>query len=496
MCTIEYSHICVHFMSTVPRQRGAFLNILYNTGWLTIARVSGDLVGVLLFISISRKLGIAEIGEYSFAFAMAALVSAGVGLGLEEYGLREYSRQGLTERRQIFRGIMGLQVGLLPLLALLLAAFLFYSNTSVGTSIVVIIVCVHVLTFQFANMYFIPAFADQKMLMPAVAEFICRVGAICVGTLLVAFAGGNLIVGMAPLAVGTTLLLLVSLTSARHYNGELALSTSLKSLRSVLEKTWPFAVSTIIYNVYNRIGVVMLTTMQGQSETGVYATALKLYEFGTMPLYLLGIAVFPSLSRTYGESREEFCKTADKFLRTALAVAALLAWGLVFVAPNLLGVLLGPEFILARQATQFMAMVSVLGALDIFCLRVMLAMNLQRQRVYVQAVAVGINVALNLLLIPTFGVKGVIISTVVAQLTMVSWYLIYFSREPGMRVIYASLRSFALIVAIVVGSTAILMSLGFSETLIAVMALVALIVAVLSSGFVPAPWQLLRQART
>lgn len=482
-------------MTTVPRQRGAFLNILYNTGWLTVARVSGDLMGVVLFISISRKLGIEAIGEYSFAFAMAALVAAGVGLGLEEYGLREYSRQGITDRRQMFRSVMGLQVSLLPLLAVLLTAFLFYSNISIVTSTVVIVVCVHVVTFQFANMYFIPAFADQKMLMPATVEFICRVGASCVCALLVALAGSNLIVGMTPLAIGTTLLMLIALTSARRYNGELTLSMSPQSMRSVLEKTWPFAVSTIIYNIYNRIPVVMLTTMQSQSQTGIYATALKLYEFGTMPLYLLGIAVFPSLSRNYGENRQEFCKTADKFLRTALAVAAVLAWGLIFVAPNLLGILLGPEFILARQATQFMAVVSVLGALDIFCLRVMLAMNLQRQRVYVQAVAVGINVMLNLLLIPRFGVTGVIFSTVVAQLTMVGWYLVYFRREPDMRIIYATLRSFVLIAAVVVGSSAAAMSMGFHEWITASTALAALVVMILLSGFVPAPWQLLRQAR-
>lgn len=478
--------------SQLQAPRKGFLSILYNTGWLTIARVSGDIAGIVLFISISRNLGLSAIGTYSYAFALSQIAAAAVGLGMDEFGLREYSRLTGDARRAMFRRIMGLQINLLVLVGVVLAIYLSLTGASLEQVIVVFVVAVHVLTFQFALMYFIPSFAAHSMFVPALAEFVCRVGAICIGILIVTIFSGSLGAGMAPLAVGTTLLLLIALISARYYNGEIRPALDWKSMRAVAMDVWPFAVSTIIYSFFNRIAVVLLTSIRGAAETGIYATALKVYEFGLMPLYLLGIAVFPTLSREFERTGGEFGSTADKYLRTSMAVAAVLAWGIVFVAPPALAPLLGAEFEAASLATRLMAIVAFLGALDLACLRVMLAMHLQHQRVRIQGVSVAACVALNLLLIPHFGAYGAIAATVVTQLMMLTCYFwLFWRREPSKHLL-RTVRSFTLIAVLVVGSAATAAAVEVNELIIAAGSLGLLAAALLVSGFVPSPLQLWR----
>ena len=483
---------------TTPSDSGTFRSALVNTGWLTAARLSGDLAGVAFFIAISRRLGVEAVGDYSLAFAVAALVAAVVGLGLEEFGLREYSRLGLAERRALFPSIIGIQVSLLAVILAVGFGYWLLAAQSVSTMLVILQVTAHVLAFQFATMFFIPAFSRQRMFMPALAEFCFRFGSIVVAIGLVVFAGVSLPVAVMPLAIGTLLLLFVALASCARNNGEVVVRVDVAGIRAVMTSAWPIALSTIVYNVFNRAAVVMLSAFRGPAETGLYASALKLYEFGLMPMYLLGVAVFPVLSRSHDMAGDDFATISDKFLRTSLVFGALLAWGLVFVAPALLPIVLGTDFGAAAPATRMMGLVALLAAVDLACLRLMLAMHLQLARLRIQAAAVALNVALNVLLIPPFGLMGAIAATISAQVVMIAWYFSHFARHDGAHRLLATLRQFGGIAAPTLLTAAVAYAAGVQSWLLAALILLLFTVMVSVKGFAPLPRELreLRGTRT
>jgi O-antigen/teichoic acid export membrane protein len=474
------------------RPPSIFRGILLNTGWLTIARASGDVAGILLFIGISRNLGLEAIGQYSYAFAVGTLTAALVGLGMEEFGLREYSRLDTKSRRAMFGDIMGLQLILVIVVVAALAVLLTFAPHARETKLVVVVVTIHVLTFQFANMFFIPSFAGQKMLLPAVAEFVCRVGALVASLLLVTVTKSTLAVTMAPLAVGTTLLMVFALGSAKHFNIEYPLGLPWRRVPSILAAIWPFAVFTILYNIFNRIAIIILAALRGEEAAGIYGTALKLYEFGLMPFFLLGVAAFPALSRSFAEDPGEFGKTAEKVFTTCVLGGALLCWGLVFVAPPLLVLVLGEEFEVARSATRLMGIVACLAAIDAFALRLMLAMHLQKQRMKIQALAVVVQVALLSALVPVFGVTGAIAATVGAQVLMIAGYFVCFGRSAAARHLIRAMRTFVILVSIVVLTGVGLFLLEVGEHYLAIGTFVALVLTAMMMNFLPMP---LRRAR-
>ncbi len=61
-------------------------------------RISADVLNFLLFLVVSRRFGPEGMGEYGYGFALAGLVYYAATLGIDEYGVREYSRLPVERR--------------------------------------------------------------------------------------------------------------------------------------------------------------------------------------------------------------------------------------------------------------------------------------------------------------------------------------------------------------------------------------------------------------
>ena len=66
------------------------MRVINNALWLSLSRVLGDILSFVLFVAIARDFGPAGTGEYSYAFAIGALVALAASSGFEEFGVREY----------------------------------------------------------------------------------------------------------------------------------------------------------------------------------------------------------------------------------------------------------------------------------------------------------------------------------------------------------------------------------------------------------------------
>jgi O-antigen/teichoic acid export membrane protein len=328
------------------------------------------------------------------------------------------------------------------------------------------------------------------MRMPAIMETICRAGAIVAAACAVAFWGAGIPTAAAFMAGGTLLLLLYSLKSAASEGVSLKPSFNLQGFRLLVSGAWPVAASTLTYSLYCRTPVLMLTALAGAVETANFATAYKLYEFGLMPVYLLGLAVFPALSRQFDQPPASFVSLAKSYLKTSILFGALLAWGLLFVVPSTLVFILGADFAATEAATRLIAVVAFLAAIDLAFLRISLALHLQQLRLRIQVAAMVVNFAAGFALIPQFGALGAIASFIIAQLVMIGLYLRALVSLPQC----AGLARTALLGAAISGSAlatgAVAVQRSLPEWTVAGLTLAVLAAALFGGGFIP--WQQLR----
>ncbi|MGH8260111.1 MAG: oligosaccharide flippase family protein, partial [Steroidobacteraceae bacterium] len=310
------------------------MKVLRNAVWLTAARIAGDLSSFVLFVSISRAFGPATTGEYSYSFAIASLVAFLACAGFDEYGMALYARAASeTERRRLWTDIVTAQYLELTLSLLCFAAFLTLTWGEHARPAVIIELSM-LLTGQYlARTFFIPAMASQRMKRPALTDFGCRFGAIlfalaCILATPAALPG--LLVGF-PVA-GLALVALAARSAASHglsFRPHFDLPRIVRTLRA----TSPFTGCELLGQFYSRTDFLLIAFLLGNASVGLYATDMKFVEYGVIPLYLLGIAAYPSLSRSAAFDPAAFTDSVRELARVLFFLAGWLAVGLFLPVP-------------------------------------------------------------------------------------------------------------------------------------------------------------------
>lgn len=379
-----------------------------NAAWLTATRLAADLLGFLLFVAISRHFGPDGTGAYAYGFAVAGLISIGGTLGLDEYGIREYARLPESDRPRLLANLLGTQGFMIAVALLALAGYLLVTRPGRETAVIIVLLSTYQLTGALSRTLFVPAFAHQAMAMPAVAEMACRGGAVAVALVLTIWVKAPLVIALVGFPVAGLVLSGVATASASRHARSLSLPTSWLAVASTVRAAWPFAASEVVMQVYARADLIMLSLIIGTATAGIYASAFKFVEVGVMPVVFLGVAAYPRLSRLFQADPRGFTEFATDVLRGTLFLGGLLAWALYFVVPVAIVPLFGDRFTSAAPIVRIMAGLALLFAAEIVLVRVMLAAHLQLARFRLLALGTGLNVALNLFLIPLFQIRGAV----------------------------------------------------------------------------------------
>ncbi len=411
-------------------------NILINAGWLTVSRLSLDLVNLVLFVVLSRRFGPAGIGQYAYGFSVAMILAAVVNLGFEDYAIRECARHGRDERGPLIGRLLGTQCLAGGTVAVILIALFAATQTPIAGVLATLLLVVSQVFVTSARTLYAPAFAEREMVVPAMMELGSRAGSIVVAILLVSGLKTDLWVGLVPLPIGAMIFLSASYRSSRQYIGNFRVNIGIDVAREAIRQSWPFAVSIFVFYFYARIDVIMLALMRSEADAGIYATALKVLEVGVRPLGFVAIAAFPLLSKRFMSAEDAFRRTAVRLVGVATLAGGVLGWGMFFVAPLGIVPLLGQWFSVATVAVKEVALLGVLMSVNVTVFRILFARNLQVKVVKAQAIATVLNVILNFWLIPILGIPGAILASIISQIFMIGLYFVMIDdRELGRHLI-------------------------------------------------------------
>jgi PST family polysaccharide transporter len=394
------------------------MRVINNALWLSLSRVLGDILSFVLFVAIARDFGPAGTGEYSYAFAIGALVALAAASGFEEFGVREYVRATGAARATVWSNFLTTQCAQL---AIALSGFLLYllldhdraASLSVLWELMIFQVALCV-----ARNLFVPALAAQAMGTPALAELSCRIGATVIALVLIlrrtpiAFPVALL---SFPIA-GAVLVTLAYRNSVRH-GATWRIDPRWSVLRDTWKRTAHFAGSETLNQFYARTDLLLIAYFLGQEHVGLYATDIKFVEVGIVPLVYIGVAVYPILVAL--ADGPQFAHAARDLCRVQLMLSGWLAVGISLLIPMLIVPLFGDGFAPATPLLPWFALFAVVKGCEIALYRLLYSVH--RQSVYFRSLAVGtvVIVILNVLLIPRSGVAGAIHATVISTACVV-----------------------------------------------------------------------------
>lgn len=183
---------------------------------------------------------------------------------------------------------------------------------------------------------------------------------------------------------------------------------------ALLHRGRRLALFTLLGLVLYNIDLLMLRVLGGEQAAGHYAAAYVLISFCANLMIAYSHTVLPALA---GEAAptEAAAATYRTALVTALAVTMPVAAGGVLIAPLAIGLLFGEAYAPAAAALQVLALAVPIGALREIAVASLIARHQEHALLRVNAVATVVNVALNLLLIPRYGLLGAAWATVASE---------------------------------------------------------------------------------
>jgi glycosyltransferase involved in cell wall biosynthesis len=288
-------------------------------------------------------------------------------------------------------------------------------------------------------------------------------------------------------------LLWVAASSARSHQKRFRLSLSWQEACGTLRAAWPFGAAIIIFTLQARVSFLVLAFMLGAAPTGLYASSLKFVEFGVFPLVFLALATYPNLSRYHRIDPAAFRRLGEKLYRISLIGGGILGWGLVFVVPHLIVPLFGRSFADAVPILRLMAILGLIMAADIPASRMMLAAQLQNQRVLCMLAGVLVNISLAVILVPMVGVRGAVAAAIAGQAASTFLSLHRLSESTGKLLDHRSAGLFvaSLTAAAMAGWLATVIFTG--HWVAALVSLVIGCITLLLGGYLP--WSVLTKVR-
>lgn len=250
------------------------------------------------------------------------------------------------------------------------------------------------------------------------------------------------------LRVGSYAVALVALAVAARIGGLAIPRPRLHgpTVRLLLAYGLPYAAYSIVQNFSNRFDYILLRLFGDASDVGVYSVAVGQGELLWILPTAVGFVLFPRVAALVRGDPERGAIETAMLLRWSALLTAAGAFVLALLASPLTRIVYGEAFVGAVEPLRIL----LVGIVASSFLQVLssLLLGYGRLRLLIRATAVGfgLNLGLNLLLIPRFGINGAAVSSAISY-TVTGLLLTFVARrsvpELGRQTLLPSPRTIA-----------------------------------------------------
>jgi len=194
--------------------------------------------------------------------------------------------------------------------------------------------------------------------------------------------------------------------------------------RRLVLASLPLLASTGLALIFHRMDLLMLGTLETTAAVGLYTAAVRVIDSVVLVPRVLGTALYPALRKSLQEDPVRARALLTESSRITLTVCSGIAVLVWVLAPWALSVTPGPEFVAAADVLRLLSFGIVLQGLAHVVARLLLAIDAERDFLGAVSVALVLNFALNLYLIPRYGILGAAWATLLANGVSGSLYLL------------------------------------------------------------------------
>jgi len=399
--------------------------IAKNTFFLIGAQVF-SIVGRLLFsIFLVRYLGAINLGYISVSLALVELFNIITDFGLGIIATRQVSQDKSQAARYIsntltLKLLLSIAASILVLIGL---KFMSY-NGEVRTIVYILIPSIFLNSLFSSFVYIFRAFENmqhESFVSLASTFFYVLLGSLAM----------YLKLNVYYIAALTSICAFINLLSAvilylKNYGG-IGLSFEIDFLKSLFKTSLPIGIGIILAMALSRLDVILLSYFKGAEAVGLYSAPYRLVATFLFVPYYLATSMFPAISDWKNQNRiGDLKNVVEEILRISMVLIIPVAVFVCWFSDKIIFILYGSQFIASAFVFSLLVWYLV-AAFPAHIFTHLLFSSHTKEYAIFYFIALIINITLNVLLIPVWGITAVAVNAIISILVIdvLSYWRIY-----------------------------------------------------------------------
>lgn len=391
-----------------------------NSSWMLAEYGLKIISAIFVTIYMARYLGPEQFGVLSYALAIVAIFMAISRLGMESILVRD-----IAKYPRLAKAYMSTAFGLMFMAAMvnlvILSTLIYLFESDVQTKVYIWIIATGLLFQVFLVVdYNFQAQIQAKYSSIAksvalAASAVVKIYLVLVQADLQAFA-----ISYAFDQFIIAIMLIVMHLVEKQQGFVFGFDSSL--IKPLLKSAWPMILASLATILYMRIDQIMIKHILDVYQLGLYSAATKMYEGWIMIPFVISMSLLPAVVRARENSKE-------RYHQGLTCLFALVFWGSVLVAlfisifgTKIIEITFGEAYREAGLSLIIIMWASAFAALSFVSARYLTVEGLESKIFMRTVVALVLNIFLNFVLIPLYGIEGAAISTLIS--IIVSSYLL------------------------------------------------------------------------
>lgn len=388
--------------------------ILRNSLFGVVGEAISGVLLFVVFIIIARWFGSSQFGTFSYILAFVGIFQLIADFGLTNILVREIARSR-EKVAEIVGAVRPLAWLFSALILVSVSAIAYPLSSSSEVYAATLLMAVAVLATFHSVIYGSVCRAHEEMGFNALGNAGHKV--LLLGAVVLALTrdGGLLGVSIAFVAANVAQGVFFYLVARRRYLRHLQWKVDPGYWRYLVSEAAPVGIAMIFRRLTLHADTLLLAALSTSTAVGLFNVAYKLVQVVDMVPFTLALPLFPPLSRLARESKDKLHAVLSRVLSIFMIAGAPIAVWIFISAPLIVSLLFGDNYRDAVPVLRILAPAIVFlfpGALYIYLFS---AIGKQGLQTLTAALCLGVNIALDLLLIPRYGHSGAAAATLIAE---------------------------------------------------------------------------------
>jgi len=371
------------------------------------------IAGLFIGVWVARYLGPEKFGIFNYVIAFVSIFGSIAKLGLDSILVRDLIIEPSRKNDYLGTAFWLKVIGALIMIFAISVVMLVFNNDHL-TTIYIYIVASGII---FQSFEVIDFYLQANVLSKFVS--ICKMSQLLISSILkiiLILMNADLIwFVVAVLADQIILALTLYLVMWQQKNAHIYRNFKRDVAKKLLVDGFPLILSGLAVAIYMRIDQVMINTMLGSRESGLYSAAVKLTEVWYFVPVIVTTSLFPAIVNAKKICETLYLSRLQKLYDLMALVALSLSILITFTTHFFIDFIFGDAYVQAGNVLAVNIWAGLFVFMGVVSARFQLVEGFTKLTFYYTFFCSVINIILNLFLIPRYGIIGAASSTLITQ---------------------------------------------------------------------------------